>query len=249
MMDEEQSQQFIIDTVLNVTLLKSWYPPSMFSFNAATWFLSTILFAYLLVPQVVNFFQNRSNKFYIGALLAVIVVKMVLDTWAYQMPHQFWFPISFYTNPAYRFMDFLLGYVFFMAARNYRECSGKYGSALQVGVMGLYIVSCFVFVKSWLPYSYLLVIMLLIYVCTFKNCILDKVLGNKLFVYLGGISFELFILHLVVIEMCRHLYKLLGWEPFGITIWIITLIVSILMSIAVNKKVWKLMKRKTKGDV
>lgn len=39
-MSVQETNKFMLDTVLNITLLKSWYFPSAFSFNGVTWFLS-----------------------------------------------------------------------------------------------------------------------------------------------------------------------------------------------------------------
>lgn len=53
---EIQSMEFWVNSILNITLMKSWYPPAKFTFNGPTWFLSSILFAYFLVPSIVKFF-------------------------------------------------------------------------------------------------------------------------------------------------------------------------------------------------
>lgn len=239
-MTEQQSQKFIVDTILNITLLKSWWAPSMFSFNGVTWFLSTILFAYLLVPQLVNFFKRRSNKFYVCSLVFVIVMKMALDTWGYKTPHHFWFPVSFYTNPAYRFMDFLLGYLLFINAKSYGEClNKKLGSLFQFVVFWSYIVCCFMFDKLWVPCAYLLITILVIYVCTIEDCILDKLLGNKICVYLGGISFELFILHVLMIKVCKKLNHFLDGCFSNEQFWLFSLTVSIIVSVAAKEKIWR----------
>jgi len=239
-MTEQQSQKFIVDTILNITLLKSWWAPSMFSFNGVTWFLSTILFAYLLVPQLVNFFKRRSNKFYVCSLIFVIIIKMALDTWGYRMPHHFWFPISFYTNPAYRFMDFLLGYLLFMNAKSYGGCMNKsVGSLFQFAILGIYIFCCFTFDKLWVPCAYLIVTLLLVYICTIKDCILDKLLGNRYCVYLGDISFELFILHVLIIKFCKKINHSLDGFFSNEQFWLLSLFVSIIVSTAVKEKIWK----------
>ena len=110
-LNEQQTQELILNSFLNLTLLQSWYSPAKFTFNGVTWFLSSIMFAYLLVPKMVTFFKNRDQKFYIISFLVVSILKMVLDTWGYKFPHHF-YAFSLYVNPAYRFLDFLLGFLF-----------------------------------------------------------------------------------------------------------------------------------------
>ena len=50
---------FVRDVFLNITLLKSWYDPSKFTFNGVTWFLSSILFIYFCVPVIIHFFKSK----------------------------------------------------------------------------------------------------------------------------------------------------------------------------------------------
>lgn len=47
---------------LGITLLKSWYKPAMFSFNGATWFLSTMLFCWFFVPKINGLFKNCKHS-------------------------------------------------------------------------------------------------------------------------------------------------------------------------------------------
>ena len=153
--------QFGTDLILNITLLKSWYWPSAFSFNGVTWFLSSILFAYLFTPKLVNLSRQKLKNGGVGLLFTVILVaKIVVDTCVYKMNmNPFPQTISFYTLPVYRFLDFLIGYLAYLLLGNHEG-------------------------NKWF---------------TISGGIFDNIFGNKVLVYLGNISFELYIIHNVVI--------------------------------------------------
>lgn len=50
--------EFILDGVLNLTLLQSWYDPAKFSFNGVSWFLSSIIFMYFCTPYLIHACQK-----------------------------------------------------------------------------------------------------------------------------------------------------------------------------------------------
>lgn len=229
----------IINSLLNITLLKSWYFPSAFSFNGVTWFLSTILFAYFFVPKVVTYLRRRERTFYVVLFCFLLALKMILDTYGYRFPHSFR-AFSLYTNPAYRFQDFLLGYVFYMAIKESLDkiTSDKY-KAIQICVLGMYIVSCFLFDKKWVPAPFILLTCLLIYVISLPSNIYIKLLGNKFMVLLGNISFEMFILHNLMIRYTNKLWKILGMNPKGVLFWTVALFITVVVSWIVHEKPWK----------
>lgn len=197
--------QFGTDLILNVTLLKSWYWPSAFSFNGVTWFLSSILFAYLLIPKLVNLSRQKLKKGGVGLLFTVILVaKIVVDTCVYKMNmNPFPQTISFYTLPAYRFLDFLIGYLAYLLLGNHEGNKWKTWniSTYQCLVFLGYIISCRVFDSIWVPGEFLILTIVLIHSFTLNGGIFDKVFGNRVLVYLGNISFELYIIHNVIINI------------------------------------------------
>lgn len=234
-MSVQETNKFMLDTVLNITLLKSWYFPSAFSFNGVTWFLSTILLAYLLVPKLVAVFKNKSAVYCVISFLVLICVKFILDTYGYRFPHHFK-AFSLYTNPAYRFMDFLLGYIFYTAiSRSHSLNNEKSKGFLALIIPLAYIGTCFIFDRIWLPAEYLLLTLLLVYILTVRNDVIEF----AFVVALGNISFELYILHSVVLKYMPKLSNILHITNHKILSWMIALFVTIAISFIVNKKLWK----------
>lgn len=98
----------------------------------------------------------------------------------------------------------------------------------QLGTLGAYFISCRVFGKIWEPIPFILLAFVLIYSCTLRGGILDKIFGDPMIVHLGNISFELYIVHQVLITLLsRKLMNVLGHNG------IITMLVLFLLSIVV----------------
>lgn len=109
--------------------------------------------------------------------------------------------ISFYTLPAYRFLDFLIGYLAYSLLGNHEGNKWRTWkiSTYQCLVFLGYVISCRGFDSIWVPGEFLIVTILLIHSFTLSGGIFDNIFGNKVLVYLGNISFELYIIHNVVI--------------------------------------------------
>lgn len=223
---------FIRDVFLNVTLLKSWYDPAEFTFNGVTWFLSCILFIYFCVPYIIHFF--KSKKWRGTALLSFLILfmlTMTFDTMGYKMGMNPWPGVfGWYCNPAYRLFDFLLGYTGFLVLSGFSgELLKKKASLLQVGMLIFYFAACRLFDTQWVPAPFILLTVLLIFTFTLSGGIFDKLFGNKLLIHLGNISFELYIVHQVNINLMNHILDEL-LDHNHLAVFLILLVISILMA-------------------
>ena len=194
--------------------------------------MSTILLAYFLVPKITKFLQNRPYVvhvcLFIGLFIGLFILKFVLDTWGYRMPHRF-VVFSLYVNPAYRLMDFYLGYLAFVVSIPLLELRIEKWkvSILQVVLCVLYGVSVYCFPKYWFPAPYILLTSILV-IALCQQGVVSSVMGNSIFVGLGGISFEFFILHQVLQKYIGTLNRLcLGGCLHGWSMWLVYLIVPL----------------------
>lgn len=195
----ESIEKFLLNIFLNITLLKSWYYASAFSFNGVTWFLSSILFSYLFAPKVVNIFFNKKCSTVFFYFVFLFVIKLICDTIGYKILSYSCMGFVLYVNPFYRFIEFLLGYMSFLLFKSI-ELKEINISALQLIFLAFYFCSCVYFDNIWVPSLFVLCEIMLIFLSTLQRGVLDSILGNSFFVYLGNISFELYIFHCVVIE-------------------------------------------------
>ncbi len=115
---------------------------------------------------------------------------------------------SYYSNPAYQLIDFVLGYLGYQVLQpvnsNWKSLSS---SLFQVGSLILYFLCCVFFDKIWIPAPFILLSILLISAFMLSDGIVQLIFGNRLMVHLGNISFELFIVHQVLITILNEPIK------------------------------------------
>lgn len=229
---------FIRDAVLNLTLLKSWYFPSAFSFNGVSWFLSSILFIYFLFPKTVAFFKTKDFHELGFAFCISLLVKVILDTWFYKNGLYLYHGFSAYTNPLYRYLDFLLGYLGCLFLFNLQKKDFSSSTTLfQTVTLGLYLVCCYFFDKVWTPAPFILLTILLIYIFSLSGGIFDQIFGNKVMIHLGDLSLELFMIHQVLITIVgTKLNEILNG---GATLFIVFMLTLFIAEIIHLQRMWE----------
>ena len=201
---------FIRDVFLNIMLLKSWYDPAKFTFNGVTWFLSCILFISFLI---------------------LLLLKMAFDTFGYKMGMNPWPGVfGWYCNPAYRLFDFLLGYTgFLVLEKTDLKVSSWKISVIQCVTLVFYFAACHLFDKQWVPAPFILLTLVLIFAFTLPGGIFNAIFGNRVLTHLGNISFELYIVHQVNINLMNH--TLLKWTGNNhLLVFFMLLVISWLMA-------------------
>lgn len=223
---------FVRDVFLNITLLKSWYDPSKFTFNGVTWFLSSILFIYFCVPFIIHFFKSKKwGGIVVFSFLTIFLVKMAFDTFGCKMGMNPWPGVfGWYCNPAYRLLDFLLGYTGFLALEmTSLKMPSWMISMIQCIALVFYFAACRLFDQQWVPAPFILLTIVLIFTFTLPNGIFDIIFGNRFLTHLGNISFELYILHQMNINLLSNrLLKLTG--DHRLLVFIMLLVISWLMA-------------------
>lgn len=239
----------IRDVVLNLTLLKSWYWPSPFSFNGVTWFLSSLLFIYFLLPKTVSFFRKKSRSDIGLIFCGILLLKLVLNTCFAQK----WFTpypgFSAYTNPMYRYFDFLLGYLGFGLLHSEEKKSPALVNGIQGATLILYFGCCYFFNKLWSPVPFILAGLLLIYAFSLSGGFFDKLFGNKIMTHLGDISLEFFMIHQVIITILRG--KVQKFFHNEILTFVMLLLLSLLVAEIIYRRkwIWGFLTRKNNKEI
>ena len=230
----------------NIFLLKSYIPNDIayFSYNAASWLLSTLIVLYFLtlpiLSSVYKTLELVRNKVLISIVYLIVIYLfgiflIVLNK--YDNQYTKWF---FYISPFYRIFDFSLGMISgilfkFLSQRfiNYRNILIFTTLEIFAAIL-LYIGYINRFNESkYLRYGmyYIPFLIIIILVFSFENDILSKLLKNKLLIFLADISFEFFLVHNIVIT---RLSKYIGAKAPLITC-IMSFIVSIIISLFIKK--------------
>ena len=96
---------------LNVLLLQSWIPDEgiYFAYNGVSWFLSDILFFYLMFPFLVNGI-TKASKARLACIAAAVVLAYVCIQTA--IPDEYVNSLL-YVSPAFRVIDFAAGIILY----------------------------------------------------------------------------------------------------------------------------------------
>lgn len=100
---------------------------------------------------------------------------------------------------------------------------------IQCATLGFYFAACRLFDQQWVPASFILLSIFLIFTFILRDGIFDIIFGNQFLTHLGNISFELYILHETNISlMSNWLLKLTGDNR--LLVFIMLLVISWFMA-------------------
>lgn len=185
--------------VANFFLLQSWIPDhySYYSGNGVSWFLSTLLFCYIIYPLLIKKFSLLSIKANIVICILFFLLRIVLE---YVIPNDRaidWL----YISPFTRWIDFSMGIIIYRLYQQLQDKSFFYNFCGYKIPWDLLISLClFVLV---LPFSkvclywvlFFIIIKLLLDV---ENHIPEKFFSNSIFYVIGlfgKISFSFYLIH------------------------------------------------------
>lgn len=193
----------------NLLLIQSWFPTNYFSFNGVGWFLSTIMFLYLLnIPLRASATKIKKSKkanvyfsaiFFISFILIIIYCYLLRNT---NMEY------TEYVLPASRIGEYIcgmaLGYLIFNinAKLECRTYIRILFSVLEIASLSFWIYEMYVHHEAWqfrivhwlIPNCFLIIIF------GFGKGIISSIFQKRLLKYLGDISFECFLLHQIIIR-------------------------------------------------
>lgn len=211
--------------IFSVLLLQSW-TSDYFATNGPAWFLSTLVFLYLLFPWLARrVAAMRLRSLALAAVAAIVLMlaayiivdvagvdKDTATRWLYVFP------------PA-RITDFFLGMVIFRFCGCLRAKMGSLSPgvafALQAASMALIAALVSVYLRLGLPWQLGAIFWLpvAVVVCVFaltdgKALAGTRALASRPLSYSGNISMEIFLLHVPVIA---GLHQLAPYLPFELS--------------------------------
>jgi len=209
----ENSFLGIISGLINISLLQSFVPLKevYFSINAVSWSLSNEMFFYILLPFmlfiITKFKTNLTSLLVLVAVIWAISAIAVLTFRDISLNH--WL---FYIFPFFRIGDFVIGVLLaliFLKSPKKLLGNSFLSSILEFSsILSLIIAIYFSpYIHQSLRYGiyYIPVMCFIIYVFAFQGGVISRLLSNRLFLFLGEISFSFYMIHLLVITYSLHL--------------------------------------------
>ncbi|MBF0186787.1 MAG: acyltransferase [Magnetococcales bacterium] len=206
-------------TTLNLTMLHAWGVSEMPSWNAPSWSISAEWFAYLLLfPICLRLFDRYS---------IIWVVLTALITWLFNL----WAVQNgigmTYEGALLRITPlFLFGYIMFRLNTIMRVPPEWATPLTLVGIIALLTMPFIGRIYSVLP----LVVMVLLFGLYTGSPIVNAVFGNGVMVFLGKISYAVYLVHMPLQSVTKFLVKrfpLLLDYPIGLTVVHMSVVVII----------------------
>ena len=185
--------------VANFFLLHGWYG---WSFNLPSWSISTEFYTYLIFGLLILFFSKKSLYFIILILISIFI--FVLNNQGLKILDNFIYP----TRCIYSFFLGALTYLIFRKYRNY--------SSTVFSLIFILLSFSIIHFSDQFNQNNKYVIAPLIFSFTIffvsslnSNLFLYKVLSNKFTVYLGSISYGIYMIHFGMVwffrQFCRFI--------------------------------------------
>lgn len=224
----------LVKATLNITLLQSFIPIQgvYFSFNAVSWNLSSLMLFYMLFPVILVLIKKITTdghrKMTIIYIILLITFEFIFVTLFKSSNYSHWL---FYISPFFRLIDCSIG---MLLAIVYIENKDKKTKSYILNI--LEIVSLIILTVSLINFKYvnqayrygiyyMPFLCLIIYVYAFQQGFISKLLKNRIFVYLGTISFSFYMIHQLVLRYIVHVSFL---KVYPVTMAIIGFLISLI---------------------
>jgi len=241
--------------VLNIFLLHSYYPigPSIFSYNPLSWFISDMMFFYLLTPliffllQKYPIFRNAKTLRFVILLVFGCETGIVMQFKVEPYSVSWWFV---YISPYMRIFDYLIGMllgVYFVLVRNDID-NGPKNRIVSTLLEAAALFSVFLSIYyAWrIPYPSLLWSVYFIPCSAFviivfsrQQGILSDILSRKVFVELGNVSFTIYLIHQLAIYYTKFYFLSpiygMTWEFKHLSSQILLLSVIVCLADTLNR--------------
>lgn len=197
-----------------ILLLQSW-TDNYLCFNGVTWFLSTIIFLYLLSIPIICLLKKQNKKHGIILLTVEIISFLILAI--------LWDKIIFikkldlcrysYVFPISRISEYIIGilsgviFVKYLNKFNQNKTIKEYIIFTILELLSFFIV--WLLIKNRISYwkglgwAWIIPNALLITITALNNGFFSKILSIKPFTILGNITFEAFLIHQLAIDYLK----------------------------------------------
>lgn len=210
-------QSSIVTAVTTLTLTQSWVSPFSFLWNNPGWSLSVEVFLYLSFPFVAQWLARRSLAGIVRTVAliyaATVLGAMMFATFHVHPPVWKWEPAPDYCiwiswlgcNPVVHFHELLMGSVAYLWLR--AEQTGQRKEWMRgptaVWISSAILIALLVWrgplpLMAALVGAYSPLFALLIYGLAKQRGVVARILSTRGFVFLGEISYSLYLIHLVV---------------------------------------------------
>lgn len=224
--------------LLHLSMLHAWIPGYQLSYNIASWTLSVELFFYIIFPILFNAFYSKKHLDLKKTLTIIFGTWLVTQIILVVLKPNFLFDFqgsSFLYNEVLRLFplmhlnQFLVGNIFGLLFLKYGVNAVK-NYDFQIIALTVLLLIILLFNPGFNLFGGLILIVFapLVYLMACNNGMLTKMGNYKALVFLGEISYGIYILQYPVHYLCNYFFTKLGLdainEGFKFTVMLVVLI-------------------------
>ena len=218
------------------SLTQSWIPDVRICWGVSRtgWFLPVVLYCYLVTPIILQTVRRLGAR---PVFLACLVLQAVSELLAKRFLSDFMYEWLIYVCPAYRVLDFTLG---FCAWHFFRSPAGK-PSPHALDVLYIALLVALAALSLWRPVLLKYVLFhpleaaLLLVIASEKSVLSNRVNRNRIMVRLGDLSRFIFFTHVPVIRLTGMVWRRLFGPDLALPQWIVSLLAVFLFALAVSR--------------
>lgn len=220
-------------SVINLSLIQSFFPSSAtyFNFNGVSWTLSVEAFFYLTFPFLIfNIRKLKIHNYKFGTILVLSILWMGLFILNINLDESNHFLVwALHIFPGARLFEFItgiaLGLLFIKNQNNWNSVKHSIAEVLAVALFMVALLVSSNFQTGVVRGGYFIPVWcILVYIFAHQKGIFSRLLSNKVFVYLGEISFSFYMIHQLII---RYYSQLKFDESYmAVVCFVITMILS-----------------------
>lgn len=200
----------LTDVVLNLSTIQAWIPSKATVGNFPLWSLSVEIFFYLCFPFFFNYFYKKYS-IKVSAIMIVSVWILSISVRHYLLHSSFYTTYSnshsfIYYFPVMHLNQFLAGNLAGLLFIHKTPVTGKkYDILVILSIIGLVLLLKYPFGIDYHNGFLIVVFIPLIYFQAKSNGILSSLLSRKPFVFLGEISFGVYMLQIPVFMIMQSI--------------------------------------------
>lgn len=224
---------------LNLTFQHAWFIPTEFSFNNVSWFLSALLFAYLLTPTITGL--TKCVKSTLKLFVSILFVRFFIEYLIHTSPKDV--SIDLHCNPLVQTLNYTLGYILgsiFIKENSFNtfikeKIDLTILSIIQLMLIIIYFLCCQRFDGTYRIF-FIILSLPLIYSLAINKGYIVKLITIKPIIMLEAITLEIFMFHsFILYHFPTDINKPITYLTFFILTLSTSLIYHIIYKLVTNK--------------
>lgn len=209
----------------NIFLVQAWVPSNEFYFgyNGVSWYLSMMISFVVLSPIVKKVWNVISNKMTLCIISAIVFLQIIICLIVKNWSICHW---VIYIFPLVRIFDYILGGgIQKLVKLNPLRNSGSYVCILIISIFVLCIASAISFSQNseWFSVCvWVIPAMSIVYILGFnrQDKFIDCIFSNYFITVIGDYSFDIFLIHQLVIRYVDYFLPFCNFAKFLIDVFV-----------------------------